>query len=201
LPAARKFEFRGDVFATGAGVQSESLQDFNIREERAMRALILALSILGILVSAGPAKAGLSTTARDQSASADPATDADEATRETEDRIRLDKAKRRAVQRRLTGLGFDTKVNGKFDEPTRAAIARWQQARGYPGTGFLSTPQHKALLTEGVSEAHANADSGDKSVDDHVAHRRSGSRAHHPRGGGGPIGLIGGVVGGLFGRR
>src|SRR5882762_11465745 len=91
-----------------------------------MRVLILALSVLGILVSANAAKAGLSTTTRNLSASGDPATFTDEATQETEDQIGLDKKKRRAVQRRLTGLGFDTKVNGKLDEPTRAVITRWQ---------------------------------------------------------------------------
>ena len=121
-----------------------------------MRVLILALSVLGILVSADAAKAGPSTTARDLSASVDPATFADEATQETEDRIGLDKRKRRDVQRRLTGLGFDTKVNGKFDEATRAVIARWQAARGYPKTGFLNTLQHQALLTESVSAAYAS---------------------------------------------
>ena len=69
------------------------------------------------------------------------------------------------MQRRLTGLGFDTKVNGKFDEPTRAVITRWQGARGYPKTGFLNTLQHQALLTEIVSAAHASSSSGDKSDD------------------------------------
>ena len=89
-------------------------------------------------------------TDRDLLASADPATFADEATQETEDRIGLDKGKRRDVQRRLTGLGFDTKVNGRFDKSTRAVITRWQVARGYPKTGFLNTLQHQALLTESV---------------------------------------------------
>ena len=89
-----------------------------------MRRLILALSVLGILVGAGAAQAGPSTTERDLLAAADPATLADEATQQTEDQIGLDKRKRRDVQRRLTGLGFDTKVNGKFDEPTRAVIMR-----------------------------------------------------------------------------
>ena len=163
-----------------------------------MRALILALSVLGILVSANAAKAGLSTTTRDLSASVDPATFADEATQETEDQIGLDKRKRRDVQRRLTGLGFDTKVNGRFDKPTRAVITRWQAARGYPKTGFLDTLQHQALLTESVSEARASLGSNDKSDDDRPARRRGGG---HHRSGGGPGGLIGGVVGGLFGRR
>src|ERR1700720_2563386 len=167
-----------------------------------MRVLILALSVLGILVSADAAKAGPSTTARDLSASADPATLTDEATQEPEDQIGLDKAKRRVVQRGLTGLGFETKVNGRFDESTRAVIARWQGARGYPKTGFLDTLQHQALLTESVSAAQANVGSSDKSDGDRPARRRGGGGAHHHRSGGsGPGGLIGGVVGGLFGRR
>jgi hypothetical protein len=110
-----------------------------------MRVLILAFSVLGILVSTDAAKAGPSTTTRDVSASVDPAIFTDEATQETEDRIGLDKGKRRDVQRRLTRLGFDTKVNGRFDAPTRAVITRWQSARGYANTGFFNTPQHQAL--------------------------------------------------------
>jgi peptidoglycan hydrolase-like protein with peptidoglycan-binding domain len=155
-----------------------------------MRVWILALSVLGILVSADAATAGPSTTARDLTASTDPATLTDEATQETEDRIGLDKRKRRDVQRRLTRLGFDTKANGKFDERTRAVILRWQAARDYPATGFLNSPQHQALLSESASTAQA-------SLSDRPARRR-GSARHH-RGGGGPVALIGGVVGGVVG--
>jgi peptidoglycan hydrolase-like protein with peptidoglycan-binding domain len=162
-----------------------------------LRVFILALSVLGILASANVAKAGPSTTDRDLLASVDPATSADQATQETEDQIGLNKGKRRDVQRRLTRLGFDTRVNGRFDESTRAVITRWQAARGYPKTGFLDTAQHQALLTESVSAAHAS--SADNSDDDRPA-RRGGAR-HHRSGGSGPGGLIGGVVGGLFGRR
>ena len=168
-----------------------------------MRFLILALSLLGFLVSTDAAKAGLSTTTREQSALIDPAALTDEATdgatQETEDRIGLDKRKRRDVQRRLKVLGFGIKVNGKFDDSTRAVITRWQAARGYPETGFLNTLQHKALLTESISAAQAS--SGDKSDDDHLVRRRGGGGAHDHRSGGGPGGLIGGVMGGLFGRR
>jgi peptidoglycan hydrolase-like protein with peptidoglycan-binding domain len=159
-----------------------------------VRVFILALSVLGILVSANVAMAGPSTTERDLVASVDPAIVADEATQETEDQIGLDKRKRRDVQRRLTGLGFDTKVSGRFDESTRAVIARWQAARGYPRTGFLNPLQHQAILTESASAAHASL-----SDDDHPVRRRR--VAHHHHSGGGPGGLIGGVVGGLFGRR
>jgi len=163
-----------------------------------MRVSILALSFLAVLVSTNLAKAGPSTTSRDVSASADPAIFTDEATQEAEDRIGLDKGKRRDVQRRLTRLGFDTKVNGKFDAPTRAVITRWQSARGYPKTGFLNTPQHQALRSESVSTAQASLRNGDKADDASPARRRGGGSARHSRNGGGPIRAIGGVVGGLF---
>ena len=165
-----------------------------------MRALILALSVLGILVGANAAKAGPSTTARDPSV--DPATFTDEATQDTEDRLGLDKRKRRGVQRRLTGLGFDTGVNGRFDASTRAAITRWQGSRDYPKTGFLNPLQYQALQAQSVAAAQASLRSGDASDDGRPAHRRGGHGRHHRHGGvGGPFGLIGGVVGGLFGRR
>jgi peptidoglycan hydrolase-like protein with peptidoglycan-binding domain len=166
-----------------------------------LRVLILALSVLGILVGANVAKAGPSTADRDLLASVDPAAFSQEATQETEDQIGLDKGKRRDVQRRLTGLGFDTKVSGRFDESTRAIIIRWQAVRGYPKTGFLNTAQYQALLTESVSAAHASFSSSDESDDDRPNRRRGGGSSHHHRSGGGPGGLIGGVVGGLFGRR
>ena len=159
-----------------------------------MRALILALSILAIVGSAHVAKAGLSSTPRETLAPADTVTPTNEATRETEDQIGLTKAKRREVQRGLTRLGFDTKVSGKFDESTRAVIARWQEEHGYPTTGFLNAAQHKVLM-DAATEAGKS---------DHQARRRVGGRARYSRGVGGPIGAIGGavhsVVGGLFRR-
>jgi hypothetical protein len=66
--------------------------------------------------------AGLTTTLRETSTSVETVTVADEAG--AEDQIGLTKAKRRDLQRRLTKLGFGTKINGEFDESTRAAIAR-----------------------------------------------------------------------------
>ena len=164
-----------------------------------MRVLILALSVLAIFVSADAGKAGPSTATRDDVlASVEPATLTDEATQETEDRIGLDKRKRHDVQRGLTRLGFDTKANGRFDEQTRAVITRWQVARGYPGTGFLNTLQHQALLTEIASAAQASVSGSDKS-DDPARHPSGGGPRHHRSGGGGgPGGLIGGVVGGMF---
>jgi peptidoglycan hydrolase-like protein with peptidoglycan-binding domain len=163
-------------------------------EGKAMRALILALSILTIVDSAHFARAGLSSTPRETVAPADTAIATDEATEQAEKQIGLTKAKRRQVQRGLTRLGFGTKVNGKFDESTRAVIARWQEEHGYPTTGFLNAAQHK-VLTDAAAEAGKS---------DHQGRRRAGGRARYSRGVGGPIGAIGGamhsVVGGLFRR-
>ena len=94
---------------------------------------------------------GPSTTTRNLNAGVDPATFTDDATQLTEDQIGLDKGQRRDVQRRLTGLGFDTKVTGAFNDETRTVLKRWQAARGYPSTGFLNKLQHKALLSEIVA--------------------------------------------------
>jgi hypothetical protein len=144
---------------------------------------------------------GPSTTTRNLTAGVDPATFTDDASQITEDQIGLDKGQRRDVQRRLTGLGFDTKVTGKFDESTRAVITRWQAARGYPKTGFLNKLQHKALLAEIVATTETS--SSDDS-DDHPAHRRhsggggGGGGGSRYRGPSGPGGFIGGVMGGLF---
>jgi hypothetical protein len=158
-------------------------------EGKAMRALILALSILAIIDSAHFAKAGLSSTPREALAPADAAIATNEATQETEEQIGLTKAKRREVQRRLTRLGFETKVNGKFDESTRAVIARWQEEYGYPTTGFLNAAQHK-VLTDAAKEA-GKSDRKDR--------RRAGGHARYSRGVGGPIGAIGGAVHGVVG--
>src|SRR3978361_2222326 len=85
----------------------------------------LALSRLAALEN------GPSTTTRNLTTGVDPATFNEASNQTTEDQIGLDKGQRRDVQRRLSGLGFDTKVTGKFDEQTRAVITRWQAAPGY----------------------------------------------------------------------
>ena len=134
--------------------------------------------------------------------SVDPATFNAESNQVTEDQIGLDKGQRRDVQRRLNGLGFDTKVNGKFDEETRAVIMRWQAARGYPKSGYLNQLQHKALLGEIIS-AQATSDEESSEGGSSRRHRSSGGGGgggRHYRGGGGPNpgAFIGGMMGGLF---
>jgi len=161
----------------------------------------LALSRLAALEN------GASTATRNLTTGIDPATFTEESSQTTEDQIGLDKGQRRDVQRRLTGLGFDTKVTGKFDESTRAVITRWQAARGYPKSGYLNKLQHKALLTEIVATT-SSASSG--SDEERPARRRAsgggggggGGQRQHGGGGGmdpaGPGRFIGGVVGGIL---
>jgi hypothetical protein len=150
----------------------------------------LALSRLATLEKGG------STTTRNPNPGIDPATFTEEADQITEDQIGLSRGQRREVQRRLNGLGFDANVTGKFDESTRTVITRWQAARGYPSSGFLNKLQHKALLSEIVPETQSS------SGEDRPAPRsRQGGAGN--RGGvlEGPGGLIGGMVGGILGRR
>jgi hypothetical protein len=146
---------------------------------------------------------GPSTATRNLTTGIDPSTFTEEASQTTEDQIGLDRNQRRDVQRRLNGLGFDTKVSGKFDEATRAVITRWQAARGYPKTGYLNTLEHKALQSEIVATRVASADDSDDETVHHSRHSGGGGGGgrHYRGGGGGPGALFGGMMGGLFGRR
>ena len=146
---------------------------------------------------------GPSTATRNLTTGIDPATFTAEANQTTEDQIGLEKGQRRDVQRRLTGLGFDTKVTGTFNEQTRAVITRWQAARGYPKTGYLNKLQHKALLSEIVATTQtSSSDDDDKPARRERRSSGGGGGGGHYRGGGGPDPgrFIGGVVGGMFGR-
>ena len=115
----------------------------------------LALSRMAALENGTLPDKEKSDVTRNLTAAVDPATFTDDSTQLTEDQIGLDKGQRRDVQRRLTGLGFDTKVTGVFNDDTRMVIKRWQAARGYPVTGYLNKLQHKALLGEIVSASGA----------------------------------------------
>ena len=180
----------------GLGFQGEiSERCFRSGRTNPLRDLILALSVVALVAGLPGAEASPSMTDRYTLTSVDPADIASAATQETEDRIGLDSGQRRDVQRRLTALGFRTRATGRFDKSTRAAITRWQAVHGFPKTGFLNPLQHEALLGDSASVAPA----GDSSKGE--TRRRHAGSAHHHRGPGGPIGLIGGVVGGLFGRR
>ena len=147
---------------------------------------------------------GQPSATRNLTTAVDPDTFTQEADQTSEDQIGLDRGQRRDVQRRLTGLGFDNKATGKFDETTRSVIKRWQASRGYPVTGYLNTLQHKALLGEIVSTRVASADDSSSSGDDESSsgggrryRHSSGGGGRHYRGGG-PGGLFGHMMGGMF---
>jgi hypothetical protein len=166
----------------------------------------LALARLASLQSGGT-KDAAKETAKDSGgkdmtrnlSAVDPATFTDEATQLTEDQIGLDKGQRRDVQRRLNGLGFDTKVTGTFNDDTRNVIRRWQAARGYPSSGYLNKLQHKALIAEIVATTQTSSDESDK------PRRSSGGGGRHYQGGGGggggpnPGAFMGGMIGGMMG--
>jgi uncharacterized membrane protein YgcG len=164
----------------------------------------LALSRIAALESGAPTDSGKDVT-RNITA-VDPATFSEESSQLTEDQIGLDKGQRRDAQRRLNGLGFDTKVTGTFNDDTRTVIKRWQAARGYPSTGYFNKLQHKALLSEIVSATPSSASSDDS---DSGSSRRSssggGGRRHSSGGGGGgggganPGAMMGGMLGGMMG--
>lgn len=141
-----------------------------------------------------------STTTRNLSTGPDPATFTEEANQTTEDQIGLDRRQRRDVQRRLNGLGFDTRVTGKFGPQTRAVITRWQAARGYPTSGFLNRLQHKALLAEIVPTTQTTSSDDPANRPPHHSRRGSGGGGHRSSGGINPgAAFIGGVMGGMVG--
>ena len=162
----------------------------------------LALSRLASLNNAGNTNVATNNNENPQTrnlTSVDPATFNADANQVTEDQIGLDKGQRRDVQRRLTGLGFDTRVNGKFDDDTRSVLRRWQAARGYPTSGYLNKLQHKALLSEIVAttQTGSNDDNEDRPARRHRG-GGGGGGGHYRGGGPNPGAFIGGVVGGLL---
>ncbi|RDC75438.1 peptidoglycan-binding protein [Rhodovulum sp. 12E13] len=65
---------------------------------------------------------------------------------EAEAALDLDRQRRRQVQSQLAILGHEPRgVDGVFGPNTRAAIARFQRAQGYEGTGYLTRPQLEEL--------------------------------------------------------
>ena len=61
---------------------------------------------------------------------------------QAEDALNLSRNERRAIQRNLTLLDFDTRgVDGIFGRGTRGAIRNWQQDNGFTQTSFLTRQQ------------------------------------------------------------
>jgi len=66
-----------------------------------------------------------------------------------ENEIALSHTERRAVQRRLTLLGYSTRgVDGVFGPGTRGAISNWQRDSGLEESGFLTVESHARLINQ-----------------------------------------------------
>ena len=77
----------------------------------------------------------------------DPAIRSAVASSATEEQLSLGKTDKKILVIKLSSLGFATRsVSAEFDAATRLALAQWQEARGYPVTGFLNKFQYDALL-------------------------------------------------------
>jgi peptidoglycan hydrolase-like protein with peptidoglycan-binding domain len=71
-----------------------------------------------------------------------------------EEALNLDRNQRRAIQRNLTLIGFDTAgVDGILGRRSRQAIASWQQSLGLMPTSFLSANQIAQIETAGAARA------------------------------------------------
>ena len=168
---ATKQKLTHDSNTAGSSRPHSVCLDGRMREQQAMRVSILALSVL-FAHQCGCRHSG---SEHDQSRPVGIRRPGDLYGRSNpanrrSDRPRRGKASPGAAPADRTR--FNTEANGTFDEPTRAAIMRWQVERGHPKTGFLDTLQHDALLAELVPAAHASPSGSEKSDDDHPARRR-----------------------------
>lgn len=77
-----------------------------------------------------------------------------ERARQDEEALGLTRDQKRAIQRNLTLIGFDTQgVDGIFGRLTRSAISEWQRAIGAPVTAFLNAAQIKRIETAATERA------------------------------------------------
>ena len=68
--------------------------------------------------------------------------------------LRVNRPTRRSIQQGLRNEGFDPgEPDGLFGPRTRAAIRRWQEARGVPPTGYLSRTDADRLMAAGAPPA------------------------------------------------
>ncbi|MCB2138131.1 MAG: peptidoglycan-binding protein, partial [Rhodobacteraceae bacterium] len=69
----------------------------------------------------------------------------------TENALGLNGFFRQAIEKRLSNLGLKPgRVDGTFDDDTRRAIRRYQEARGMEVTGYLTQAAVVRLLAEGL---------------------------------------------------
>ena len=89
---------------------------------------------------------------------------------------------RRAVQNRLTQLGYDTRgVDGVFGAGTRRAISAWQSARGYGATGYLTPAQAEELRSAAPSGGTTTPDTSAAATESALGMTASDRRAVQAR--------------------
>ncbi len=63
-----------------------------------------------------------------------------------EQSLRLNRAERREIQRKLTILGYDTRgIDGIFGRGTRGSVRDWQREAGFDQSGYFTAPQLRQL--------------------------------------------------------
>ncbi len=98
----------------------------------------------------------------------------------TEAALQLGKVDRQHIQVALVALGFNPSLmDGTLDRGSRDLIAAWQKARNYPATGFLTGPQHQALLQE-AAPAISKFDDEQKKVEEERKKAATGKTSVNP---------------------
>ena len=124
--------FPGGVYAGIARAKLAELRAKAAREEQARRAAAAA-----------------DARRRAEEARRHAQEDARQAAERAEQALGLDEPTRRRAQIGLAQKGFDPGApDGVFGPQTRQMIARYQQSRGEPPTGYLTRPQAEALLRD-----------------------------------------------------
>lgn len=100
---------------------------------------------------------------------------------QAEDALNLNRDQRRAIQRQLTLLGYDTRgVDGILGRGSRAAITAWQKAQNGQATGYLSAMELQRLSAAADRraaelEAEAAARQARLDIEDRSFWERSGA--------------------------
>lgn len=79
------------------------------------------------------------------------------ASKETEDELEFDRAKRAEIQTRLKLAGFlQGGADGSFGPKSRGAIGAWQVSRGLNQSGFFNQPQYEIFMQQTQAAFAAN---------------------------------------------
>ena len=111
-------------------------------------------------IGSGTAASAASSSGAAQPASSAP-TPAGPTPEEMESSLGLERTARRWIQQGLASLGYGPgPADGLFGARTREAIRRYQVAKGFEATGYLSAGESEALVALGEESAQAEAEAG-----------------------------------------